>query len=277
MRHGESSTTSSTRCVPSTAARASRSGEHPGTPRTSSSPTISPPSGRPKPSPTTPHCARAWAARVSPEHQGSRSSRVSETPQLRRSGRGVPRRSSPAALGLVHVDPDFAEEYPDGDASSTEAYASLVRTGTALLQELDRCMSASFDLPQPAATALAVIDGAGEPLTPTQISERVLVASATMTSTLDLLERRGWIIRTSNPQDRRSVLVEITTQGRATADRLLAGVRIVEAKTLSTLTPADRKQLLRLWAKVLDSATAVAAAAPTPLDGRRNRPTRLAQ
>jgi len=180
-------------------------------------------------------------------------------------------------LGLVHVDPDFAEEYPDGDASSTEAYASLVRTGTALLQELDRCMSASFDLPQPAATALAVIDGAGEPLTPTQISERVLVASATMTSTLDLLERRGWIIRTSNPQDRRSVLVEITTQGRATADRLLAGVRIVEAKTLSALTPADRKQLLRLLAKVLDSATAVAAAAPTPLDGRRNRPTRLAQ
>ena len=76
----------------------------------------------------------------------------------------------------------LAEEYPDGDASSTEAYASLVRTGTALLQELDRCMSASFDLPQPAATALAVIDGAGEALTPTQISERVLIASATMTS-----------------------------------------------------------------------------------------------
>ena len=190
---------------------------------------------------------------------------MSDKPRLRRSGRGAPRRSSPAALGPVHVDPDFAEEYPDGDASSTEAYASLVRTGTALLQELDRCMSASFDLPQPAATALAVIDGAGEALTPTQISERVLIASATMTSTLDLLERRGWMIRTSNPQDRRSVLVEITPQGSATADRLLAGVRTVEAKTLSALTPVERQQLLRLLAKVLDSATAVAAAAPTPL------------
>jgi DNA-binding MarR family transcriptional regulator len=200
---------------------------------------------------------------------------VSDTPYLRRSGRGVPRRPSPAALGVVHVDPDFAEEFPDGDASSTEAYASLVRTGTALLQELDRCMSASFDLPQPAATALAVIDGAGEPLTPTQISERVLVASATMTSTLDLLERRGWIIRTSNPQDRRSVLVEITQQGRVTVDRLLAGVRIVEAKTLGALTPTERKQLLRLLAKVLDSAAAVADAEPTQLDGRRNRPARL--
>src|SRR3954453_5310217 len=276
MPLGESSTTSSTRCAPSTAAPASMSGTPPGTPRTSSSPTISPPSGRPKPSPTTPHCERAWAAQVSPEHQGSRSSSVSDTPQPRRSGRGVPRRSSPAALGLVHVDPDFAEEYPDGDASSTEAYASLVRTGTALLQELHRCMSASFDLPQSAATALAVIDGAGEALTPTQISERVLIASATMTSTLDLLERRGWIFRTSNPQHPRSVLVAITTQGRATADRLLAGVRTVEAKTLTALTPVGRQELLALLAKVLGSATAVAAAAPTPLDGRRNRPARLA-
>jgi DNA-binding MarR family transcriptional regulator len=192
-------------------------------------------------------------------------------------GRDAPRRPSPAALGLVHVDPDFAKEYPDGDASSTEAYASLVRTGAALLQELDRCMRASFDLPQPAATALAVIDGAGEPLTPTQIGERVLLASATMTSTLDLLEQRGWIIRTANPHDRRSVLVEITPNGRATADRMLAGVRTVEAKTLSELTPAERKQLLRLLAKVLQSAPAVADAPPTRLDGRRRRPTRLDQ
>jgi DNA-binding MarR family transcriptional regulator len=214
---------------------------------------------------------------VLPGHRGSRSSRVSEASRRTRSGRGVARRPSPAALGLVRVDPDFAQEYPDGDASSTEAHASLVRTGAALLQELDRCMRASFDLPQPAATALAVIDGAGEPLTPTQISERVLLASATMTSTLDLLEDRGWIFRTSNPQDRRSVLVEITPDGRATADRLLAGVRTVEATSLSGLSLAERQQLLRLLAKVLESAAAAADAPPTPLEGRRNRPARLNQ
>jgi DNA-binding MarR family transcriptional regulator len=202
---------------------------------------------------------------------------VSDTPHRARSGRGVARRPSPAGLGLVRVNPDFAQEYPDGDASSTEAHASLVRTGAALLQELDRCTRASFDLPQPAATALAVIDGAGEPLTPTQISERVLLASATMTSTLDLLERRGWIIRSSNPQDRRSVLVQITPDGRGTADRLLAGVRALEAKTLSGLTGTERRQLLRLLAKVLESAAGVAAAPATPLEGRRNRPTRLHQ
>jgi hypothetical protein len=36
------------------------------------------------------------------------------------------------------VDTDFEDEYPDGDRTCTEAYASLVRTGEALLGELDR-------------------------------------------------------------------------------------------------------------------------------------------
>ena len=40
-----------------------------------------------------------------------------------------------------------------------------------------------------------------------------------MTATLDLLERRGWIRRVPNPADRRSVLIEITPEGRATTDQ----------------------------------------------------------
>ena len=83
-----------------------------------------------------------------------------------------------------------------GDTTCTEAYASLCRTGEALLGELDRRIALTFDMHQAAATALAVIDGAATPLTPSQVSDRVLISSATMTATLDLLERRGWIRRT---------------------------------------------------------------------------------
>jgi len=178
-------------------------------------------------------------------------------------------------LGLVRVDPDFADEFPDGDATSTQAHASLVRAGTALLQELDRCVSASLDMPQAAATALAVIDGAGTPLTPTQIGDRVLVPSATMTSTLDLLEGRGWVERRPNPDDRRSLLIQITPTGSEAANQILAGIRKVELATLSGLTLAEREQLLDLLAKVMERAAAVAAEAPTVLQGRRNRPKRL--
>ena len=30
---------------------------------------------------------------------------------------------------MVRVGPDFADEFPDGDAAATEAHATLVRTG----------------------------------------------------------------------------------------------------------------------------------------------------
>ncbi len=166
-------------------------------------------------------------------------------------------------------------EYPDADAPSTEAYATLVRAGQAVLAELDRCIRESTDIKHPVFTALAVLDGAEKPLTPSEIAERVLVASATMTATLDALERRGWVRRTANPADRRSVLVEITSEGRAVADRVLPGIRAVEKSMMSALTAAERTQLVELLDKVLRRSAEVAAVAPIPLEGRRHRPDRL--
>ena len=176
---------------------------------------------------------------------------------------------------IVKVDADFEDEYPGGDTTCTEAYASLCRTGEALLGELDRRIAATFGISQAAATALAVIDGAGTPLTPSQVADRVLIASATMTATLDLLERRGWIRRVPNPADRRSVLIEITPEGRATTDQLLPGIRAVEQGILSALTHDERKYLLDLLAKILTRTAQAATEPPEPLHGQRNRPARL--
>jgi DNA-binding MarR family transcriptional regulator len=199
---------------------------------------------------------------------------MSEPSRVPRPGRSRSR-PSPASLGVVKVGAGFAEEYPGADASCTEAYASLVRTGQALLGEIDRSIWQTAGIPHPAATALAVIDGAGEPLTPSQVSDRLLVASATMTATLDLLEHRGWIRRIPNPADRRSTLIEITPDGRAAADQLLPRIRAVEKSILSALTPGERTQLLDMLTKILARTADVAAGQPEPLGGRRNRPARI--
>ena len=129
-------------------------------------------------------------------------------------------------------------------------------------------------MPQAAATALAVIDGAEAPLTPTQVGERLLVASATMTATLDLLEHRGWIRRAPNPDDRRSVLIEITPDGRAIADQLLPGIRKLERSILSALTQDERAHLLDLLARILARSAEVAGERQEPLNGQRIRPAR---
>ena len=151
----------------------------------------------------------------------------------------------------------------------------MVRAGQAVLAELDRCITHSIDVRQPIFTALAVLDGAGEALTPSEIADRVLVASATMTATLDALERQGWVRRVANPADRRSVLVEITPDGRAVADQVLPGIRAVEKSMMSTLTVAERAQLVGLLDKVLQRSAVLAAEAPIPMTGPRVRPDRL--
>lgn len=191
--------------------------------------------------------------------------------RTRRAGAVLP---SPAARGVVKVDADFTDEYPDGDPVAAELVATLIRTGEAMSAEVERAMLASLGVPQSVLNSLAVIDGAETSLTPSEIGERTFTSSATMTGTLDALEYNGWVRRVPNPDDRRSVLIEITDQGQAVADRFLPGVRTLEKAVLAELTDAERATLLKLLAKVLRSAAATAAAEPIPLEGRRNRPRR---
>ena len=179
--------------------------------------------------------------------------------------------SSLAALGVVKVDPDFAEEYPDGDPLATEVVATLVRVGDSLYAEIGRTMLASIGEPQTVLNSLAVIEGADSPLTPSQAAERTFKSSGTMTATLDALEFHNWVRRLPNPEDRRSVLLEITDAGQAVADQYLPGIRKVEMALMAGLTNAERANLLKLLGKVLRAAASVAAADPIPLGGRRVR------
>lgn len=180
-----------------------------------------------------------------------------------------------AAPGVVRVAEDFADEYPDGDPILAEIYATLFRTGQVLVLELERAVDASFGVPVALLDTLAIIDGSPELLTPGQIAERRNTSTATMTATLDALERLGWVQRLPNPADRRSALIAITDEGISVADRYLPGVRALEQSVLGGLSDADRKALMRLLGKVLAGCLTVASEAPVILEGRRNRPERL--
>ena len=197
---------------------------------------------------------------------------MARVPDTKRGGRNRPQ---PAQRGVVRVDPDFAEEYPEADVSSTEAFATLLVVGDMLMAVHESRLEATLGASQTVAQALAVLDGAGEPLTPSQIGERLIVSSATMTSLLDTLEQRGWVRRTPNPEDRRSLLIEITDAGRATADAFIPGLHKLERRVMSTLSEVERKQLLGLLERVLAEANEIMTGPMEPLFGIRHRPSRL--
>ena len=133
-----------------------------------------------------------------------------------------------------------------------------------------------YQLSPSARQVLAVVEGAGQPLEPSVIAERLLITTGSMTSLLDTLEKRGLIRRLPHPDDRRKLLVDITPDAQEIVDELLPSLHARERELMSAaLTTSEQRQLLRLIAK-LQQAAIRAGAAPPIRDARRIRPGRTA-
>src|SRR4029079_10914492 len=102
---------------------------------------------------------------------------------------------------------------------------------------------AAFGLSRGEAGMLSALRTAGPPhrLSPTRPGRGAIVSSAGVTSRLDRLERRGFVRRLPDPDDRRGVIVELTDSGLAAIDAA------VEANTDS-----DRKLMERFDARELE-------------------------
>lgn len=197
-----------------------------------------------------------------------------EAPARERAAPAARSRSRVRGLAL-HVESDFEEEFPGADPSSAECYVNICRTGDRLVGELNRRTKATFDLSASAVTVLAIIDGSSEPITPSVIAECAIISSASATSVLDTLERRGLVVRRAYPNDRRKLVIELTNEGRRVIDQALPGAHRLETRVMSVLSPSERTQFLRLLAKIQAGVAQVAAGEPEPLGGVRNVPSRL--
>jgi DNA-binding MarR family transcriptional regulator len=174
---------------------------------------------------------------------------------------------------LVCVGDDFEHEYPGADRLATEAYANLLRTGDLLMELHNRQTRDQYQLSASGRQVLAVVEGAGHPLEPSVIAERLLVTTGSMTSLLDNLEKRGLVIRQRHPDDRRRVLVDVTPAARAILDELLPSLHARERDVMTAaLSTREQRTLLRLLAKV-QHAGVEANTAPYAA-GARQQPAR---
>lgn len=92
-----------------------------------------------------------------------------------------------------------------------------------------------LDLTASEINALAnLADGQGR--TVSQLGAAVGSRPTTLTSVLDRLERRGHITRGTRAGDRRSVLIELTESGRATAALIRQALADLENRALAGLS-----------------------------------------
>jgi DNA-binding MarR family transcriptional regulator len=94
-------------------------------------------------------------------------------------------------------------------------------------------------------------------LLPSEVAEKIGVTRATVTGLLDGLERDGFVQRKAHPEDRRAVTVALTTKGRCFLDELLPGHYRRIAGLMANLDEDERKELVRLLAKVAAGTNAL--------------------
>lgn len=167
----------------------------------------------------------------------------------------VPRNSDsplrPDRRGPFRVSRDYIERNPTADPPATELVINILHTAELLGRRLDQAVR-PFGLTRGSHNVLQILGGANEPLTPTEVSARCTVTSATVTGLLDTLEARGLARRQPHPSDRRSVLVAITDDGRRLLDHLVPQLIEQEKRWSAALSTSRRQELLRLLGAVQD-------------------------
>ncbi len=115
---------------------------------------------------------------------------------------------------------------------------TIARTARRLRQEAGTELSPSL------TAALATVERHG-PLTPSELAARERIQRPTTTRVLARLEEEGLIVRTPDPQDRRSSLVAATPAAHALLADLRTRKTLFLARRLEHLSPDERATLDR--------------------------------
>ncbi len=157
----------------------------------------------------------------------------------------------------VKVAPDFEERYPDSSATATECAMNLVFTAE-LLEKSISSLLLPFNLSPATGLVLSILADSETPVSPNHIADRLIISRASVTSLLDSLEKRGYVIRQQHPSDRRMLLIELTNSGRQVANQFRPIVHQHQKVWLNALNEKEQEQLIqtlhRLQASLMDSS-----------------------
>ncbi|HEY3164149.1 MAG TPA: MarR family transcriptional regulator [Candidatus Limnocylindrales bacterium] len=144
------------------------------------------------------------------------------------------------------------EARPDLEVGVLQVTARLSRLGAHLARRQEDVFG-RFDLNRGEVGALSALRIAGSPhrLSPTRLAKGLMLSSAGITSRIDRLERRGYVRRLDDPNDRRGVLIELTDEGLEVVDAAVAANTTSERTLLDRLDPDEIASLEGILRKLL--------------------------
>ena len=108
-----------------------------------------------------------------------------------------------------------------------------------------------------------------------EVAARMHITSGSVTSLLDNLERNGYVVRSSDTDDRRRVLVDVTPAAHAVLDEVLPAIQQIARRVFDRIGIERQQTLL----DILDDIRQAVAELPEhlPAPEPRQRPARLAR
>jgi DNA-binding MarR family transcriptional regulator len=156
----------------------------------------------------------------------------------------------------IQMPADFYDQTPDGNVLATEAVMNTIRTADMLFDQIGRLLR-PLNVSAAGGLVLGILRDHG-PMSPSALSDRLIVTRATITGVVDSLAGRGFVRRSANPADRRSLVVEITPAGLAVLAELRTLVHRNEKEWLADLSEPDLHAYIALLHRIQDSIGSVA-------------------
>ncbi|MET0864670.1 MAG: MarR family transcriptional regulator [Nakamurella sp.] len=157
----------------------------------------------------------------------------------------------PAEDAMDRMMAQWHRERPDLNLGAMEIFGRLGRLTAHLGPAIDQTFAAR-GLQRGEYDVMAALRRAGAPysLTPSALSETLMLSRAGMTNRLDRLETAGLIERRHNQQDRRSMHIDLTPAGLELVNEATTAHVANETQLLSGLTP-EQQQLLNELTRIL--------------------------
>src|SRR5262245_55008494 len=146
----------------------------------------------------------------------------------------------------------WGEALPDLRVEDLQVTARLSRIGPLLARRQETAFN-RFGLNRGEVGMLSALRVAGPPhvASPTRLARGLMLSSAGVTSRIDRLERRGFVRRLPDPNDRRGVLIELTDEGLVAVDAAVAANATSDRQLLDHLEPTELEQLEAILRKLL--------------------------
>ena len=122
-----------------------------------------------------------------------------------------------------------------------ETIGRIKRLEVILMRRLSANYKVSYQLSHWEFDVLATLRRAGTPycLSPTSLFDSMMVSSGTMTNRLQHLEKKELIERVDNPEDKRSLLVQLTSKGLELIDKAVASHVALENNLMQDMSKEE--------------------------------------